>query len=191
MLLLILAVCVCILSIGLPSIVAQISLTKALAQSPQDTSFLVQQANQLYQSGKFTEAVQVWRQAAIAFASQKNYLNQASLEIAQRWKSPQDISKVWLNLGNTNRALAKREETFKDTNKANIYTQEALVAYQQAAIATSPLVKIQALLNQRNLLIDQQQWEAAEQLLSPIRESLKFLAQLSPSPAALYAKIKV
>ncbi|WP_157373929.1 CHAT domain-containing protein [Nostoc sp. PCC 7107] len=346
------------------SIVAQISPPRATAQSPQNTSVLIKQANQLYQSGKFAAAVQVWQQAAIAFAAQKNHLNQAmalsnlsltqqqlgewddaktaiaqslqllktletttaqqriyaqtldiqgqlqqkigqsqaaletwqkstkiyasigdkpsaaiseinqaqalqdlglypracqtllqalgfnnqecqlsaaqtnslkqkllenkpdkfreaqgrglrslgnvlrvvgkleqseevlkaSLEVAQKWKSPQDISKVWLNLGNTNRALAKREATFKDNKKANIYKQEALVAYQQVAIieggaqpiATSSLVKIQALLNQRDLFIEQQKWSDADELLSPIRESL---ANLSPSRTAIYAKI--
>ncbi|MBD2303548.1 CHAT domain-containing protein [Nostoc sp. FACHB-190] len=353
---LILAVFVCVLSIGVPSIVAQNSLPSAIAQSPQNPLNLIKQANRLYQSGKFTEAVQIWQQAVMAFASQKNYLNQAmalsnlsltyqqlgkwneaktaiiqslqllktletttaqqriyaqtldiqgqleqkigqsqaaletwqqsakiyvalndkpsaaiseinqaqalqdlglypracetllqaldfhvqgcelssiqanslkqkllennpdkfreaqgrglrslgnvlrvvgkleqseevlkaSLEVAQKWKSPQDISKIWLNLGNTNRALAKREATFKDTNNANVYTQKALVAYQQVDIAASPLVKIQALLNQRDLFIEQQKWAAADELLSPIRESL---ANLSPSRTAIYAKI--
>ncbi|MBD2492517.1 CHAT domain-containing protein [Aulosira sp. FACHB-615] len=361
---LILAVFVCVLSIAVPSIVAQIFPSRAIAQSPQNPLDLIKQANRLYQSGNFTAAVQIWQQAAIAFASQKNYLNQAmalsnlsltyqqlgkwneaktaiiqslqllktletttaqqriyaqtldiqgqleqkigqsqaaletwqesakiyvvlsdqpsaaiseinqaqalqdlglypracqtllqalgfnvqrcelstaqinslkqkllenkpdklqeaqgrglrslgnvlrvvgkleqseevlkaSLEVAQKWKSPQDISKVWLNLGNTNRALAKREATFKDNKKANIYKQEALVAYQQVTIieggaqpiATSSLVKIQALLNQRDLFIEQQKWAAADELLSPIRESL---ANLSPSRTAIYAKI--
>ncbi|WP_179051972.1 CHAT domain-containing protein [Nostoc sp. TCL26-01] len=327
-----------------------------IAQSPQNTSFLVKQANQLYQAGRFTEAVEVWRQVAIAFASQKNYLNQAmalsnlsltyqqlgewekaktaiahslkllktleqtttkqriyaqtldiqgqlqqkigqsqpaleswqqaakiyaamgdndgvaiseinqaqtlqdlglypracktllkalglnnqecqllaeqfnplqqkllesqpntiqeaqarglrslgnvfrvvgkleesekvlqtSLGVAKLWNLPQDMSKVLLNLGNTNRALATREETYKDEKQAKIYRKVALDYYQQSAIAASPLVKIQAQLNQRDLLIDQQQRQAADSLLSPIRESL---TQLPLSWASLYAKI--
>lgn len=57
------------LSFMISPVIAQVKSTEAFQ--------LVQQANQLYNSGKFTEAIPIWLKASDAFAQQKNALNQA------------------------------------------------------------------------------------------------------------------
>ena len=110
----------------------------------------------------------------------------SSLEIAQSWNSPQDESKAWLNLGNTERALAKRSEELQDTKQASTYAENALANYQKAA--ASPTIKIQAQLNQLELLIEKARWQEAQELSSQVQE---LLAEFPLSRGAIYVKINL
>ena len=98
---------------------------------------------------------------------------QQSLSLAQRLQSAEDIAATLYDLGNTARAR-------QDAKAALEYYQQA------AAIATSPVTKIQAQLNQLSLLIETQQKSAAQQLWPEIQSQLD---KLPPSRATVYAQI--
>jgi CHAT domain-containing protein len=98
---------------------------------------------------------------------------QQSLALAQKLQSAHDIGATWFDLGNTARAGQD--------------VKAALEFYQQAAaIANSPLTKVQAQLNQLSLLIEQEQWSATQTLLPQIQSQL---GNLPPGRAAVYAHI--
>ncbi|MDJ0800116.1 MAG: CHAT domain-containing protein [Calothrix sp. MO_167.B12] len=95
------------------------------------------------------------------------------LEIAKRLGSTADTSKILLSLGNVARTLQQ--------------TPTALDYYQQAAaITTNPNLKVEVLLNQLSLHIDNQQWQQAQSLLTPIKTQL---ASLTPSRTSVYAAV--
>jgi CHAT domain-containing protein/tetratricopeptide (TPR) repeat protein len=113
-----------------------------------------------------------------------------SLAVVQRLpKSPQLESETLLGLGNTERTLAKRAAIFKDEKTTDNYTQKALERYQKAvAIASSPLTRLQAELNQFSLLIELNRNPEAQALLPPI------FSQISTLPASresVYAAINL
>lgn len=112
---------------------------------------------------------------------------QLSLAVAERLQSNQDISTALINLGNAELALFKKTkaESLKDNLQDLALVQEAFTHYQQAAdIATSPLTKIQAQLNQLSLAIETNQITSIQALLPSIRETLP---QLPASRASVYA----
>ncbi|MGH2414314.1 MAG: tetratricopeptide repeat protein, partial [Microcystaceae cyanobacterium] len=74
---LILAVLLFFLSMGLPPVFAQISVSSPIAQERQPADKLVQQGQKLYEAGQFEEAIAIWQQAAAAFVAQGDKLNQA------------------------------------------------------------------------------------------------------------------
>ncbi|MGH2412470.1 MAG: CHAT domain-containing protein, partial [Microcystaceae cyanobacterium] len=116
----------------------------------------------------------------------KSILSQ-SLSVAQRLRLPQAESQAWLSLGNTERSQAKRAEDLNNAAQAKQYNQEALNNYQQAAtIATVPITKIQAQLNQLSLLIETDQLTSIPALLPQISEALN---QLPASRASVYAHV--
>ena len=96
-----------------------------------------------------------------------------SLAIAQRLRSPQEIGATLLSLGN----LARLQHD----------SQAALAFYEQAAtVSPFSTTKLQAQLNQLNLLLETQQALAARALLPQLQSQL---ANLPPSHAAIYARI--
>jgi CHAT domain-containing protein len=96
-----------------------------------------------------------------------------SLAIARRLPSPQNISAALLSLGNTARAQQQ--------------VQEALGFYQQAVTeATSTTTKLQAQLNQLNVLVETTQWSQAQLLWTQIQPQL---GTLPPSRAAVYIRV--
>jgi CHAT domain-containing protein len=98
---------------------------------------------------------------------------QESLQIAQRLPSAPETAATLLSLGNT--ASAQGD------------TDAALDYYQQAEkSSTSANTKLQAQLNQLQLLSQTQQDSAARELIPPIETQL---AQLPPSRATVYAHI--
>lgn len=110
-----------------------------------------------------------------------------SLQIAQELGAKQAIAAAQFSLGNTGRILAKRSIDFQDPPKAKKETEAALQAYQEAAkISASPIIRVQAQLNQLSLLIDNQQWQAAEALLPQIQ-----LDELPTSRRSVYARINL
>ncbi|MGB3757186.1 MAG: CHAT domain-containing protein [Rivularia sp. (in: cyanobacteria)] len=101
-------------------------------------------------------------------------LNQ-SLKIAQRLNSPPNISAAFLSLGNT----ARVEQNFS----------QAIKFYQQAAkVTTNPTTKVQAQINQLNLLVNNRNTEAAKILLPEIEAQLN---KLPPSQTNIYARINL
>jgi len=124
----------------------------------------------------------------IGYLEQSQQVLQASLELARSVDSPQDESKAWLNLGNTERALAKRAAELEDITQADTYTEKALADYQKAGAAAPLTLKIQAQLNQLDLLVEKERWQEAKELLPPIRNSL---GSLPLSRAAIYAQINL
>lgn len=104
---------------------------------------------------------------------QSQQVLQQSLSIAQKLKSPQDIGDALFNLGNTARSQQD--------------TKAALGFYQKAAITTGSLpIKIHAQLNQLSLLLDTEQWLAAQALWPQIQAQI---VNLPPSRTAVYARI--
>ena len=105
--------------------------------------------------------------------SQKNL--QQSLEIAQRLQLPQEISLTEFSLGNTTRALS------------NI--NDAIAHYENAAkIASNPLTKVQAQINQLSLLLENKNTTDV-QTLHLIPKIQSQLATLPTNQAGIYASI--
>lgn len=103
--------------------------------------------------------------------SQKNL--QQSLEIAQRLQLPLEISLTEFSLGNTARSLS------------NI--KEAIAHYENAAkIAPNPLAKVQSLINQLSLLVENERITEAKSLIPTIQSQLP---NLPTNQAGIYARI--
>lgn len=112
---------------------------------------------------------------------------QQSLTIAQQLRSPADISAGQFSLANTLRAFAQRAADVQDTSTVKNEIQATLNAYQQAAqVASSPIMKVQAQLNQLSLLVDTQQLSTALALRSSIQSNL---SELPASRSSIYARI--
>ena len=112
---------------------------------------------------------------------------QASLEIVQQGNVPQEERKTLLNLGNIERALANRAKEIKDIEQLEIHQKQAFNYYQKAVnLSSSSLLKIQAKLNQIELLINQENWNKAEELLRQIPTSI---VDLPLNRQKIYAQI--
>ncbi|WP_371357552.1 tetratricopeptide repeat protein, partial [Hydrocoleum sp. CS-953] len=100
---------------------------------------------------------------------------ESSLEIAENLQAPEEIAIILISLGNTAILLENPEA-------ANLFYQEA--------IDESPIteIKIQAMLNQFNLFVEQKQYFAATESVENIDNLLK---QLPISQAAIYARINL
>ncbi|WP_445633528.1 CHAT domain-containing protein [Nostoc sp. DSM 114161] len=104
---------------------------------------------------------------------QSRQVLQQSLEIAQKLKSPENVSAALFSLGNGARVQQD--------------LASAIAFYQQAAtVAPNPIIKIQAQINQLSLLVNKAQITTAQQLFPQIQTQL---ANLPPSSATIYARI--
>ncbi|MHC5742228.1 MAG: CHAT domain-containing protein [Nostoc sp.] len=98
---------------------------------------------------------------------------QQSLEIAQRLQLPLEISLTEFSLGNTARSLS------------NI--KSAIAHYENAAkIAPNPLAKVQALINQLSLLVENERITEAKLLIPTIQSQFP---HLPTNQAGIYARI--
>jgi CHAT domain-containing protein len=105
---------------------------------------------------------------------QSQQVLQQSLAIAQQLSSPTDISAALFSLGNTAAAQHK--------------TQAAFTFYQQAAtLAPTPIIRLQVQLNQLDLLLETQQWSAAQKLSPTIQAQFE---ALPPSRTLVFAQIE-
>ncbi|WP_375506436.1 CHAT domain-containing protein [uncultured Nostoc sp.] len=103
--------------------------------------------------------------------SQKNL--QQSLEIAQRLQLPLEISLTEFSLGNTARSLSD--------------IKNAIAHYENAAkIAPNSLAKVQALINQLSLLVENQRITEAKSLIPTIQSQVP---NLPTNQAGIYARI--
>ncbi|MEH2248110.1 tetratricopeptide repeat protein [Nostoc sp.] len=98
---------------------------------------------------------------------------QQSLEIAQRLELPLEISLTEFSLGNTARSLS------------NI--KDAIADYENAAkFAPNPLTKVQALINQLSLLVENERITEAKSLIATIQSQIP---NLPSNQASIYAQI--
>jgi CHAT domain-containing protein len=116
-----------------------------------------------------------------------------AVQLAQQLGLPELESQVQLNLGNTFRTLASRAEELGDdienNSTAEAARQAALTHYQQAAaIAHSPITRLQAQSNHLSLLVETAQWQAAQTLWTEIEQ---FIPQLPASRATVYAEVNL
>ncbi len=115
---------------------------------------------------------------------------QASLQVIQETGgSTAGLVSTQLDLGNTERALADRAIAIGSTDQAKQHYQAALTfyqqAYQQAAAAPSPLLKLQAQLNQFSTLVATEP-DSATALASTLQPQF---ATLPLSRSAVYAQL--
>lgn len=104
-----------------------------------------------------------------------------SLAIAQKLRLSEQISAALFSLGNTARAQQKG-----NTDKTRQITESALSYYQQAAVqATSPTTKLQAQLNQLNLIV-----ETINQNCSPATSTCIVRGGSLPEAQALLSQIQ-
>lgn len=130
---------------------------------------------------------------------QSQILLEESLKIAQEQKKPEKIATIYMNLGNTERAIAERKRrlSFKDGDSERVRRtkrqsyledlEKAVNLYQNSA-ETSPIIltKIQAQLNQMSLFIDSEQWAKAEQISRFLYEPLQ---NITTTRTGIYAQI--
>lgn len=108
-----------------------------------------------------------------------------SLTIAEKVESPQLESTALLSLANTELAQSRRAKELKDEQNTQKYVGDALAHYREAAaIAISPMAKVQAQLNQLTLAIETNQLTSVNDLLSSISQ---LLSQLPASRSSVYA----
>ncbi|MEM8807754.1 MAG: CHAT domain-containing protein, partial [Cyanobacteria bacterium P01_G01_bin.38] len=111
----------------------------------------------------------------------------ASLNIIEQFQLDALRSQIYLDLGNTQRALGESAIATNQLSKAEAYQTEALAAYEQANITTSSgLFKLQARLNQLSLLVETEQRPEALTLWPAL---LPLLADLPLSRSTVYARL--
>ncbi|MEB3280028.1 MAG: CHAT domain-containing protein [Lyngbya sp.] len=126
-------------------------------------------------------------------------LLEKSVNIATEFNATEEQAIALIGLGNTQRSIAERnwrlnfnesEPLPLQRRKRQIYLDSLQVpfnSYQQAADITSlSLTKIQAQLNQLNLLISSEQPEKIAEIINNLQQLLQ---QLPPSRAGIYAQI--
>ena len=114
---------------------------------------------------------------------------QQSLAVGKKLNLAPETSKVLYNLGNLKLDLANQAEDLGDRELVVTNHQQALKNYRQAtALATFPLYKLQARLNQLGILIDSKNFSAAENL---IKIATRELEQLPPSRQTIYAGVNL
>lgn len=112
------------------------------------------------------------------------HLLQHSLTIATQSSTR---SATLLELGNAESALAESSLAIGKSPKAQSQLQTALNDYQQAAqLQATPLLTLQAQLNQLSLLIETQQWSQAGQLWQTLQP---LVTKLPPGRTAIYAQL--
>lgn len=120
---------------------------------------------------------------------QSQHLLTQGLNTAKSISSPQEESKLWLSLGNTERALATQLEQQGDQTEATRHLNLAIAAYKQLGeTATIPLLKVQAHLNYLSILVETNQLTGANSLAT---QTISELAQLSPDRASVFASINL
>lgn len=145
---LILATLLFILSLGLPSVVPQVSAQMPMVQNQPSGLQLVQQAKRSYEIKNFAEAARIWQEAASTFAAAGDVLNQAmalsnlSLTYQQlaEWDKAEEAIAQSLNLLQTQqttaeklRILAQSLDIQGQLQLTTGQTEIALETWQQAA----------------------------------------------------------
>lgn len=145
---LILATLLFILSLGLPSVVPQVSAQMPMVQNQPSGLQLVQQAKRSYEIKNFAEAARIWQEAASTFAAAGDVLNQAmalsnlSLTYQQlaEWDKAEEAIAQSLNLLQTQQTTAEKLRIFAQSldiqgqlQLTTGQTEIAVETWQQAA----------------------------------------------------------
>ena len=140
-------------------------------------------------------------QQIVGQLEQSRKILEAGLDWAEAQGNAEEIATSYLNLGNTEWAIAEQEYRKKLKKATPIsaqieqqnYTEQLdkvrLNFYDQAFnVATSPLIKLQARLNSYTLLVSSEQWDKAIEFFDNlIQDPLEVLPN---SRASIYAQIK-
>ncbi|MBE9097420.1 CHAT domain-containing protein [Tychonema sp. LEGE 07203] len=118
-----------------------------------------------------------------AFKNSEIILNR-SLIIAQNLRSDRTLSAVYLSLGNTQRAMGKRQEDIRNNAEANY--RKALDFYERAIALASPTEQLQAKLNKLSLLVETQPDSDIGNLWQEIKSTVDNLPVTTES---IYARI--
>jgi CHAT domain-containing protein len=135
---------------------------------------------------------------------------QKSRDLAQRLRSPDQLAATLLSIGNIQRSLGNRASQPQHTASEERFTplhcrisnpqqpisqaasksyQQAVQYYEQAAtLSKSPVVQIQAKLNQLSVLIEMHDWSQARQLSADIQPRL---TQIPINQTAIFAQINL
>ena len=183
-----------ILATIIPPVVAEVSNPTLIVQTQQNPTQLVTQAQELYQNQQFETAVQLWEQAAKAFANSGDNLNQAmalsnlSLTYQQlgQWQAASTAIQESLQLINTqpgsdrptdrhSQILAQTLDIQGKLQRETGQTADAIASWQQAAniyqkLDNSPKL-VQNQLNQAQALEDLGLYPRACQTLLAVLES--------------------
>lgn len=110
---------------------------------------------------------------------------QESLEMAEEFQLDPLQGWLWLDLGNTQRALGDQAIAIGKTDQATVHRDAALAAYQRAAIvAPATITQLQADLNQLSLLIGADRLAAAAALWPTLE-----MTDLPLNRTAIYAQL--
>ncbi|MGB3265003.1 MAG: CHAT domain-containing protein [Microcoleus sp.] len=118
-----------------------------------------------------------------AFKNSEIVLNR-SLIIAQNLRSDRTLSAVYLSLGNTQRAMGKRQEDIRNNAEANY--RKALDFYERAIALASKTEQLQAKLNKLSLLVETQPDSDIGNLWQEIQSTVDNLPVTTES---IYARI--
>ncbi|MEM9541394.1 MAG: CHAT domain-containing protein [Cyanobacteria bacterium P01_E01_bin.42] len=121
---------------------------------------------------------QVWRKLGQLDESCKILQQKESCKIGKELKElPINRGEIWLELGNTKRALSDRNVIVGNDKHQN--TDDALESYQKAAalakMTDNVALQVQAQLNELSFLIELEKWEEAmklEQIIQPLLNQL-------------------
>lgn len=130
---------------------------------------------------------------------QSKTLLETSLQLAEQTNNTQMIASIYLNLGNTERAIIERErrlstkdgdpERVKRTKRQN-YLERLEIPFEwyqkSAEISNSSGIEVQAQLNQLNLLVESEQWSRSENFWPSLQQPLK---NLPLTRTAIFAEI--
>lgn len=121
-----------------------------------------------------------------AIENSENILQQ-SWQMSQRLNDEPNISATLVSLGNTKRALGKRQATFNNQENAEMEYKDAFKYYQNAIAINAPTItNLRAKLNLFNLLIETPLKSDIGDLPQQIQSQL---AELSSTREAVYARM--
>jgi tetratricopeptide (TPR) repeat protein len=97
-------------------------------------------------------------------------------------------SQVFLNLGNTQIAIANRAKYVGDFLKYTQYNRQALTHLNTASISENLIDKTKAKINILNFFIEQQEWKKANKIVSEI---MPLVDQIKSSQQGIYIKLNL
>ena len=153
-----------VVSIAIPLLVAQVSVSTPIVQNPKNTLQLVELGRKLYQARKFEEAATVWQQATDAFAAGEDSLNQAmalsnlSLTYQQlgQWNEAQNAIAQSKSLLSTQSSNAVQQRIFSATLDIEGQLQLALGQPANALNTWQQATKIYEKIGNHNGLVQSQ-----------------------------------
>ena len=114
---------------------------------------------------------------------------QQSIDIARKINAKEALAASYISLGNAVKALAERSRELNDPQTAKTELQNALDAYQKAALSSQvPLTQLEAQLNQLHLFLETEDLSQVTQLLPQLPAKI---AQLPASRRSIYARINL